>query len=192
MNNLKTPNTLKIKSIIAINFISSKDSDKEHVTHSKNRQSSWSWEPFQSLFSRYQIGLEAPMKGSDFLFDCVHYYTTDFKRGLSYIDSADWMKNKIAVINLVRKKDFTSFQYAVTVTLNHEENLKNLQRITKIKHLTDKCMWEGTNYTSEEDDQKKIEKNIQLLLMFCLLKTRKYSLFMFKSKTQRTKSKLSF
>ena len=40
MNNLKTPDTLKIKSIIAINFISSKDSDKEHVTHSKNRQSS--------------------------------------------------------------------------------------------------------------------------------------------------------
>ena len=33
-------------------------------------------EPFQSLLSRYQIGLEISMRGSDFIFDCVHllYY----------------------------------------------------------------------------------------------------------------------
>ena len=33
-------------------------------------------ELFQSFFSRYQIGLEMWMKGSDFVFDCVHllYY----------------------------------------------------------------------------------------------------------------------
>ena len=31
---------------------------------------------FQSLLSRYQIGLEASMRGSDFIFDCVYllYY----------------------------------------------------------------------------------------------------------------------
>ena len=28
-------------------------------------------ELFQSLLSRYQIGLEASMKGSEFVFDCV-------------------------------------------------------------------------------------------------------------------------
>ena len=27
---------------------------------------------FQSLLSRYQIGLEASMRGSDFIFDCVY------------------------------------------------------------------------------------------------------------------------
>ena len=33
-------------------------------------------ELFQSLLSRYQIGLEAPMKSSEFVFDCVQslYY----------------------------------------------------------------------------------------------------------------------
>ena len=33
-------------------------------------------ELFQSLLSRYRIGLETSMKGSDFIFDCVHliYY----------------------------------------------------------------------------------------------------------------------
>ena len=29
-------------------------------------------ELFQSLLSRYQIGLETLMKGSDFIFDCDH------------------------------------------------------------------------------------------------------------------------
>ena len=29
-------------------------------------------ELFESLFSRYQIGLKTLMKGSDFIYDCVH------------------------------------------------------------------------------------------------------------------------
>ena len=29
-------------------------------------------ELFQSLLSRYQIGLEASVKGSEFAFDCIH------------------------------------------------------------------------------------------------------------------------
>ena len=31
-------------------------------------------ELFQSLLSSYQIGLQASMKGSDFIFDCVHLW----------------------------------------------------------------------------------------------------------------------
>ena len=43
-------------------------------------------ELFQSLLSRYQIGLDTSMRGSDFIFDCVHllYYEChkiNFKRG---------------------------------------------------------------------------------------------------------------
>ena len=36
-------------------------------------------ELFQSLVSRYQIGLETSMRGSDFIFNCVHllYYKCD-------------------------------------------------------------------------------------------------------------------
>ena len=49
---------------------------------------------FQSLRSRYQIGLETSMKGSDFVFDCVHllYYKChkiNPNRCGSYIDSPD-------------------------------------------------------------------------------------------------------
>ena len=54
---------------------------------------------FQSLLSRYQIGLGKWMKGSDFIFDCVHllpykFHEIHFKCGASYMNSSDWIKNK--------------------------------------------------------------------------------------------------
>ena len=53
----------------------------------------------QSLLSRYQIGLEASMRGSDFIFASVQllYYKCEkihFNRGGSYFDSPDWIKKK--------------------------------------------------------------------------------------------------
>ena len=45
---------------------------------------------FQSLLSRYQIGLETSMKDSDFIFDCIHLLLNP-NRGGSYIDSPYWI-----------------------------------------------------------------------------------------------------
>ena len=64
----------------------------------------------QSLFSKYQIGLETSMRGRDFIFDCVHllFYKShkiNFKRGGAYIDSPDSIKNKKATQNPITKKD---------------------------------------------------------------------------------------
>ena len=101
--NLKISDTWKIQLTIAINFISSKDSDSEPVIHlTSNNKEIMSHdtadeaieERFQSFFSRYQIGLETSMKGSGFIFDCVNllYYKCheiSFNRGGSYIDSPD-------------------------------------------------------------------------------------------------------
>ena len=55
------------------------------------------------------------MKGSEFLFDYVHsmHYIClkiNLNRGVSYIDSPDWIKNKKATINPINKKDNKSFQ----------------------------------------------------------------------------------
>ena len=66
------------------------------------------------------------MKGSEFLFDYVHsmHYKClkiNLNRGVSYIDSPDWIKNKKATINPNNKKDNKYFQYAVTVALNYEK-----------------------------------------------------------------------
>ena len=44
-------------------------------------------------------------------------------------------------------------------TLNHEEIGKNLQRISKIKHIIKKCNWKGIDYPSGRNHQKKFEKN---------------------------------
>ena len=54
----------------------------------------------------------------------------NFKRGASYIDSPDWIKNKKETIIPINKRD-KCFQYAITVALNHEEIEKHPKRITK-------------------------------------------------------------
>ena len=80
MNNLKKSDVWKIQLTIAINFIYFKIND-ECVMHWKfdnikimtyNKADEVITEPFESLFSRYQSGLKTLMKGSDFIYDCVH------------------------------------------------------------------------------------------------------------------------
>ena len=108
--NLQKPDTWEIQLTIAINLISSKDLDEERVMHSKNENIEFMTydnaneivnELFESLLSRYQIGLETSMRGNDFIFDSVQllYYKChkiNFKPGGSYIDSPDWTKKKKA------------------------------------------------------------------------------------------------
>ena len=54
-------------------------------------------ELFQSPLSRYEIGLETSMRGSELVFDCVHllYYKCHKinRGGGSYTDSLNWIKN---------------------------------------------------------------------------------------------------
>ena len=69
---------------------------------------------FESTLNRYRIGLELSMKGSDFIFDCVHllYYKChkiNPNQGGSYINSSDWTKSNNATINPVNKKLINAF-----------------------------------------------------------------------------------
>ena len=120
-------------------------------------------ELFESLCLRCQGNLETSMREINFIFDSVQlmYYKchkVNFKRGGSDIDSLDWIKEKKATINL-KNADDKCFQYAVTVTLNHEEIKRDPQRISKIKPFINKCKWRGINYPSKTDDRKTFEKN---------------------------------
>ena len=86
---------------IAINSISSKDTDEERVMYSKSdnietmihdKADEFIKKRFQSLFYRYQIGLETSVRGSDFIFDCVIFlyckcHKINLNRGRSYIGS---------------------------------------------------------------------------------------------------------
>ena len=76
----------KIQSTMALNFISSKDSDETRIIHTKNDN------------------IEIMTKGSELTFDSVHLlYYKPHKIGLnrrgSYIDSPKWLENKKATIN---------------------------------------------------------------------------------------------
>ena len=51
--------------------------------------------------------------------------------------------------------DNKCFQYARTVALNHEEIIKYLQIVSKIKLFINKFSWKGINYPSEKDDFEK-------------------------------------
>ena len=160
---------MKIELTIAISFFSSKDTDEEHVMHSKidnieimiyNKSDEVIKELFESLLNRYQTGLDTSMKGSDFIFDWVnlfHYkcHKINLKCAGSYIDSPDWIKK--ATIHPI--DDDTCFQYAPTVALNHADIGQHLQRISTIKPFTNKYDWKGINYPSRKDDLKMFEKN---------------------------------
>ena len=80
------------------------------------------------------------MKGSNFVFDCVHLYCKchkiNFICGGSNIDSPEWIKKLKAKINHFNKKDNKCFQYAILVALNHEEIGKHPEK--KIKPFVNK------------------------------------------------------
>ena len=134
---------------MAINFISSKDSDETQTMHTKSNNvkimiGSETDEIIEDLFEyflqKYQEGLEESMRGSEFVYDSVDvlYYNLNkvsLSRGGSYIDSPKWLKNKKAINP--KNKDDKCFQYALTVALNYEQIKKNPQRISNIKPLID-------------------------------------------------------
>ena len=152
--------------------MSSKYTDQELVMHSKSdnieimiydKAGEIIQEPYESLLSRYQIGLETTMKISNFVFYCVNLlrckcHKVNLKCVGSYMDSPDWIKNDKATINPIDDDD-KCFQYAATVVSNHEEIGKNLKRISRIKCLIHKHNWKGINYPSGKDDWKDFEKN---------------------------------
>ena len=54
---------------------------------------------FESLLSRYQLGLETSMKGSNFIFDSVELlyhkcHKVNFKLVGSYIECLNWVKKQ--------------------------------------------------------------------------------------------------
>ena len=84
-DNLKKCDTWKIQLTMVINLISPKNNDNEHVMHSKSnnveikindKPGEVIEELFQLLLSKYYIGLETSMKGSEFVFYYVQlsYY----------------------------------------------------------------------------------------------------------------------
>ena len=79
----------------------------------------------------------------------------------------------------MNKEDKKCFQWAVTATLDNEQIKEELQRIKKIKTVTDIYDLEGKSHSSEKNDWKKIEKNNQIIALNVLF-TKKISCLCFK------------
>ena len=79
------------------------------------------------------------MKGSEFVFNYVHllYYKChkiNPNRGVWYIDSSDWIKNKKVTRNSFNKYNKKCVPYAITVVPSHEKNRKTSWRIKLFKN----------------------------------------------------------
>ena len=140
-------------------------------------------ERFKSFLRRYQEGLEKLMKGSDFVFDSAdllyyHLLKISLKRGKSYIDSPEWLKNKKAAIN-PQNKDNECFKYAITVALNYQNIVNNPQRISKIKPFISPYECKNINFPVNLKGCKKFErdnKTIALNILFILYNTKQIRL----------------
>ena len=94
----------------------------------------------------------------------------------------------------INKKGNKCFQYAVTVTLFHNEIKKDLQRITKNKSFINKYNQKGINFPSEKDHQKTVEKNNVTIALNVLYdkKEKRYILLMIQNMTQIVEKNFSF
>ena len=157
---------------MAINIISSKDSDETRTMHTKisnieiimgSETDEFIEELFKTFLRKYQVGLEESMRGSEFVYNSVDalYYNLNkvsLSRGGSYIDSPKWLKNKKATIN-PKNNDDKCFQYVLTVALNYDQIKDHPERISKIKPFIDKYNWKEIDFPPHSKDWKKFESN---------------------------------
>ena len=172
INNYKTRRESKIQLIMQINFVSFKDSKETRTMYTKSRNTEIMMgkktdgiieELRKSLLKNYKKDLKKPMRESEFVPDSIdllyyHLQKIGLKRGGSYIDSPEWLKNKKTTIN-TENNDDNCFQYALTVALNHQNIGKNPQIITKIKSFIDRYNWKETDFASHSKVWKKFEQN---------------------------------
>ena len=109
---------------------------------------------------KYQDGLEESMRGSKFIRDSVdllyyHPQKIGLKRGGSYIDSPEWLKNKKATIN-PKNNDDNCFQYALIIALNHKQIKSHPERISKIKPFINQYNWKEIDFPSHSKEYIKL------------------------------------
>ena len=78
----------------------------------------------------------------------------------------------------------------VTVALNYGEIKSHSEIVLNVKPFINKYNWKRINYLSKIDDWKTYEKNNPtMLLIFCILKRKKYAQLIFQNITQPVKDK---
>ena len=155
----------------SFNFVSVLDSTQFQEMHTKsnnkeimigNETNEIITELFNSLFQKYQEGLETKMKGNSFMFYNVellyyHLHKISLNRGRSYIDSPEWLKHKKATIN-PKNNDDECLRYSIIAALNYAE-INNPERVSKLRPFIDNYNWNGIEFPSGPKEWKKFEQN---------------------------------
>ena len=156
-----------------VNFISLRDtwetrtiyelSDNEEIRRG-NETDDIMKELFESFLNNYQKEEQIMRRGSDFIFESdelldYHLYKTSLKRRKSYIESFEWLRNKIATINPQNNED-KRFQYPITVALNHQNIGNKPERISNIKPFINQYNWKDIDIKAhQKEDREELEKN---------------------------------
>ena len=122
-----------------------------------------------SFMKRYQEGLETKMKGSSYIFERIdlleyHLHKISLNRESSYIESSEWLHNKGVTINPKNTKNNNCFQYAITVSLNHQNINYNPERISKLNPFINNYHWKDIEFPSQSTVWRKFEYNKAIAL----------------------------
>ena len=90
-----------------------------------------------SFQEKFDDDLVLSQEGSSFVYESVeecnmHFHKIDLRRGSSFIDTPEWLKNKKATINLQNTNNAYCFMYAIAIALFHEALGNNPGHISKI------------------------------------------------------------
>ena len=113
--NYNTQGEWKIQLTMAINFISSNNSNETCTMHAKsnyieimigNETDEIIRELFESLLQRYKQDLEEKMKVSEFVFDhvdllCYKLHRISLHKSISHVNSSAYLKNKKATVSMI-------------------------------------------------------------------------------------------
>ena len=129
---------------------------------------------FDTMLQKFQEAGETSFeRGSKFIFenvDLLYYYfhRIDMRRGESYIETPEWLKNKKATTNPKNIDDDNCFQYSIPVALDHQSIGRNPQRISRIRPFISQYNWEGIEFPATQKDWKKFEQNNETIALSIL------------------------
>ena len=149
INEKKNKGEWKLQLTARISFVSLKpDSDETRLMHTRSNSAEFMngseteeiiESLYRSLLQNYNDNLQEKMRGSDFVFNGINYFSYDFNmvsisKGGSHIESPKWLKDKKSTINQ-KKNDNKCFQYATTLALILKKLIKTLKEYQKLNPL---------------------------------------------------------
>ena len=89
----------------------------------------------------------------------LHFHKIDLRRGASFIDTPEWLKNKKATINPQNTNNAYCFMYAIAIALFHEALGNNPGRISKkLIEYVNAFNWHDIDFPASYDDYVLFEK----------------------------------